>query len=96
MMNLSNTETKPAFYDVLYVQKLTCNHFSVKASTQRGNRVKFGHIQCWINGHGGERCGKGSLMEKLYYLDCKHLGSQNTINRNQVAVLIVYQKCDFY
>ena len=67
MMNFSNTETKPAvFYDVFYVPKLTCNLFSVKAATQRRNLVKFGHIECWINGPGGKCCGKGSLMEKLY------------------------------
>lgn len=78
MMNLSDTETKPAvFYDVLYVPKLTCNLFSVKAATQRGNRVKFGRIQCWINGPGGECCGKGSLMEKLYYLDCEPVCKQS-------------------
>ena len=35
-------------HEVLYVPKLTCNLFSVRAATARGNNVKFGKFRCWI------------------------------------------------
>lgn len=36
---------KCVFYQVLYVSKLACNLFSVRAAAEKGNHVKFGHSQ---------------------------------------------------
>ena len=33
-------------YDVLHVPKLTCDLFSVRAATNRGNVIMFGHDRC--------------------------------------------------
>ena len=33
---------------VLYVPKLACNLFSVRAVAGKGNVVKFRHSKCWI------------------------------------------------
>ena len=35
-------------YDVLYVPKLTCNLFSVRAAASKGNVVRFEQSKCWI------------------------------------------------
>ena len=58
-------------YNVLYVPKLACNLFSVRAAATKGNSVKFGNSKCWIHDRNGKLLGMGSLMQKLYYLDCK-------------------------
>ena len=58
-------------YDVLYVPKLACNLFSVRAATKRGNHVKFGQERCWIRDSSGQLYGMGTLVEKLYQLDCE-------------------------
>ena len=58
-------------HHVLYVPKLACNLFSVRASASKGNNVKFGHSKCWIRDGNGELHGMGSLVEKLYQLDCE-------------------------
>ena len=62
--------SKPAtMYDVLYVLKLACNLFSVRAATKRGNQIKFSQERCWIRGCNGQLFGMGTLVEKLYQLD---------------------------
>jgi len=58
-------------YHVLYVPELTCNLFSVRAAVQKGNHIRFGKSRCWILDSSGKLCGTGSLIDKLYRLDCK-------------------------
>ena len=63
---------KPAtMHDVLYVPKLACNLFSVRAATKRGNQVRFGQQRCWIRDTSGQLYGMGTLVERLYQLDCE-------------------------
>ena len=64
---------KAVMYNVLYVPKLACNLFSVRAAAVKGNFVKFGRTRCWIKNEKGELRGMGSLSDKLYRLDCKPL-----------------------
>ena len=66
------TEVKKAvLYDVLYVLKLTCNLFSVRAAVAKGNAVEFGpNNRCFWDENGKLR-GMGSLADKLYQLDCE-------------------------
>ena len=56
-------------YNALYVPKLACNLFSVRAAAR--NSMKFGNSKCWIRDRNGKLLGMGSLVQKLYYLDCK-------------------------
>ena len=61
------TESKRAvLYDVLYVPKLTCNLFSVRAAVSKGNAVEFGPQKCCIRDGNGKLRGMGSLVDKLY------------------------------
>ena len=46
---------------VLYVPKLACNLFSVRAVTQKGLVVQFGHSCCWIKDSTGKVVAKGKL-----------------------------------
>ncbi len=62
---------KALLYNVLYVPKLACNLFSVRAATSKGNVVKFGRSRCCIRDRTGKLSGMGSLLNKLYQLDCK-------------------------
>ena len=62
---------KAVLYNVLYVPKLACNLFSVRAAASKGNVIKFGHSRCWIRGRAGKLYGMGSLVNKLYQLDCE-------------------------
>ena len=57
---------------VLYVPKLTCNLFSVRAAVSKGNTVRFRNSICWIKDRKGKLIGMGSLVDdKLYKLDCE-------------------------
>ena len=58
-------------YDVLYVPKLACNLFSVRAAASKGNTVRFEQSKCWIRHKTGRLEGMGSLVGKLYQLDCE-------------------------
>ena len=58
-------------YQVLYVPKLACNLFSVRAAASIGNFLKFGKSKCWIRNSRGRLLGMGYLVGKLYQLDCK-------------------------
>lgn len=62
---------RAVIHNVLFVPKLTCNLFSVRAAAAKGNKVKFGEKKCWIRNSIGRLCGMGSLVEKLYQLDCE-------------------------
>jgi len=62
---------KAVLYDVLYVPKLTCNLFSVRAVVAKGNAVEFGPNSCCIWDENGRLRGMGSLADKLYQLDCE-------------------------
>ena len=66
------TEAKKAvLYDVLYVPKFTCNLFSVRAAVSKGNAVEFGPQKSCIRDEYGKLPGMGSLVDKLYQLDCQ-------------------------
>ena len=58
-------------YKVLHVPKLACNLFSVRAAASRGKPVKFSDAKCWIYNRAGNICGMGSLVDKLYQLNCE-------------------------
>ena len=63
-MLFPGTEAKKAvLYDVLYVPKLTCNLFSVRAAVAKGNAVEFGPDNCCIWDENGKLRGKGSLSD---------------------------------
>ena len=55
---------------VLYVPKLASNLFSVRAAVGKCNVVKFGSARCWIRDECGKLCGMGSLVNKMFQLDC--------------------------
>ena len=63
-------------HEVLYVPKLTCNLFSVRAAAERGNIVKFGQFRCWIRDRKEKLCGMGLLTGKMYHLNCEPAISQ--------------------
>jgi hypothetical protein len=44
---------RAVMYDVLYVPKLACNLFSVRAAARKGNVIKFGRSKCWIRDQSG-------------------------------------------
>ena len=58
-------------YNALYVPKLTCNLFTIKAAATKENSVNFGNSKCWIRNRNGKLLGMESLVQKLYYLACK-------------------------
>ena len=60
-----------AMEGVLYVPKLACNLFSVRAVTQKGLIVQFGHSCCWIKNSAGKVVGKGRLVNRMYQLNCE-------------------------
>lgn len=71
-MRFKVSESKRAtLHNVLYVPKLACNLFSVRAAASKSNTVKFGRTRCWIRSNDGELLGMGSLADKLYQLDCE-------------------------
>ena len=61
---------------LLYVPKLACNLFSVRAAASRGDVVKFGQSKCWIRDRDGKLRGMGSLTDKVYQLNCKPLTTE--------------------
>ena len=60
---------KSIMYRVLYVPKLACNLFSVRAAASKGNFIKFGHSRCLILGGDRKLHGMGMLNDKFYELD---------------------------
>ena len=59
---------RSVMYGVLYVPDLTCNLFSVRAATQKGNEVTFSDSECHIRDQDDKLCGIGSLDNKMYVL----------------------------
>ena len=77
-MQLEECEPKESMiYKVLYVPKLACNLFSVRAAATRGKSMKFSDDKCWIFNRAGNICGMGSLVDKLYQLDCESVSSEH-------------------
>ena len=77
---------KSIMYKVLYVPQLICNLFSVRAASSKGNFVKFGHSRCWIRDSNGKLTGMGTMVDKLYQLDCEALCSeQASVATSQVV-----------
>ena len=70
LFKVSNCK-QAVMYDVLYVPKLACNLFSVRAAARKVNIIKFGCSRCWIWDRSGTLYGMGSLVDKLYELDCE-------------------------
>ena len=64
---------KSIMYRVLYVPKLACNLFSVRAAASKGKFIKFGHSRCCMDsGWRSEASWNGyTLNDKLYELDCE-------------------------
>ena len=58
---------------------------SLRVAATKGNTVEFGNTKCWIYDRDGKLLGMGSLVKKLYYLDCR------TITQEQVAVASGFQ-----
>ena len=56
---------------MLYVPKLACNLFSVRAAAHKGNNIKFRQSRCWVRSKYSELCSSGSLVGKLYQLNCR-------------------------
>lgn len=56
--------------NVLHIPELNGNIFSVKAVTQRGYIVQFGHSRCWVkNSRRTAVCIRNDGVNKLYHLD---------------------------
>ena len=77
-MQLGNDESKQfVIHRVLYVPDLACNLFSVRAAALKGKSVKFVDDKCWIYNRAGNVSGMGSLVNKLYHLDCEQASSES-------------------
>ena len=75
LFNVSKPK-RATMYRVLYVPKLACNLFSVRAASSMGKLVKFGHSRCWVRDKDGKLCGMGRMVDKLYQLDCEVIHSE--------------------
>ena len=89
-----HSNVKGMLYHVLYVLKLTCNLFSVKAAVAMGNTVKFGSNKCWIRDEKERLCAMGSLENKLYLLDCEVVCDEQALVSEQGNDLdLWHQRC---
>ena len=70
-------------YKVLYVSQLAHNLFSVRAAASKGNLVRLRHARCWISYCNRKLTGMGTVVDKLYQLDCEAVCSE------QASVAIV-------
>ena len=61
----------------LYVPKLTCSLFSVRATVMKGNTVKFENGSCLIYDKNVILLGTGSLVDKLYYLNIESVAQES-------------------
>ena len=69
-----------SFRNVLYIPKLAANLFSVRAVTERGYIVQFGHTRCWINDVNKRVRAMGTLYNRLFMLDCEQdVGQQASV-----------------
>ena len=71
MLFQATESRKAVLYDVLYMPKLTCNLFSVRAAVSKGNAIEFGPQKCCIRDEYGKLHGMGSLVDKIYQIDCQ-------------------------
>ena len=62
--------TKGAFYNALYVPKISHNLFSVRAASEKGKAMRFDDKNCYIYDKYNNICGVGEIEGKLYYLNC--------------------------
>jgi hypothetical protein len=63
-------------HNVLYVPDLAANLFSVRAATEKGIIVQFGHTRCWLKDNNGHVRAMGTLAnDKPFHLDCEHSSS---------------------
>ena len=62
---------------------MKCNLFSIRAAVANGNVVKIGGDKCWLRDANGVLHGIGTLVDKMYQLNCESL--QNN-QRELVAV----------
>ena len=77
-MQLAKGESKEfVIHKVLHVPNLACNLFSVRAAASKGKSVKFIDDKYWIYNRAGDVCGMGSLVDKLYHLDCELVPSES-------------------
>jgi hypothetical protein len=67
-------------HNVLYVPKLTCNLFSIRAATSNNVTVNFQENECWIQEKNGNLLGMGYLDNKLYYLNCDVVRQKTSIS----------------
>ena len=71
--------------NVLYVPKLVCNLFSVRAATRKGLVVQFGHTYVWMKDSRGILVGKGRLVDPMYQLDTKDSSPNDYIESGDQA-----------
>ena len=77
-MTLENDRPKTVtMRGTLYVPKLTCSLFSVRATVMKGNTVKFENGSCLIYDKNGILLGTGSLVDKLYYLKFERVAQES-------------------
>ncbi len=86
-MHLRNGNQIGTFSNVLYVLKLACNLFSVRATDSKGNVVQFGHRRCWIRNAQGKVIGMGTLVNSLYRLDCLKCKQQTSVTKGNTLEL---------
>ena len=72
-----NKQKSCVMKNVLYVPKLACNLFYVRAAVSKGNLVKFGGASCWIRSREGKLVGMGLLLNKLYKLNYEPVVQQS-------------------
>jgi len=65
---------------VLYVPKLACSLFSVRAVTQKGQIVQFGENYCWIKNSRGKVIAKGKLVNRMYQLNCETVSTEDSVS----------------
>lgn len=66
-----NKSRYATLYNVLHIPELSGNLFSVKAATQNGYVIQFGHSRCWVKNRRKMVCASGTMRDKLYYLDVR-------------------------
>ena len=77
-MTLENDRPKAVtMRGTLYVPKLTCSLFSVRATVMKGNTVKFENGGCLIYDKNEILLGTGSLVDKLYYLKFESVAQES-------------------
>ena len=81
---------KAVLYNVPYVPDVKCNLFSIRAAVANDNIVKFGGDKCWLRDANGVLRGMGTLLDKMYQLNCESL------RNNQRALVAVNNEADLW